>query len=186
MSWLIHPAFLSVTDQFMISKVVSLAIIDHLNNYIGNTYIKWPNDILVGTKKIAGILIEHSIMQNRISHSIAGIGLNINQAHFPAFPVPATSLYIETGREFDLEKHLRKLIKSLYLRFDQLRTGSREVLNRDYLEHLFRYRQRSLFKTGEQYFEGAIDGINEFGQLRVSVSGEFRVFNFQEIQQVFN
>jgi BirA family biotin operon repressor/biotin-[acetyl-CoA-carboxylase] ligase len=186
MSWLIRPAFLSVKDQFMLSKVVSLAIIDHLDKYLGNTYIKWPNDILAGTKKIAGILIEHSIMQDRISHSIAGIGLNLNQVQFPSFQVPATSLHIETGREFDMEKHCRKLIKALYFRFEQLRAGNREVLNRDYLEHLFRYRQRSLFRKEGQYFEGSIVGINDFGQLRVNVSGENRTFNFQEIQQVFN
>jgi len=185
LSWFIRPAFLSASDQFMISKLVSLALIDHLERYLGNIYIKWPNDILVGTRKIAGILIEHSLMMDRITHSIIGIGLNVNQDAFPSYPVTPTSLYMETGRQTDLEKQLRQLMKALYKRYEQLRHGDKKGIDEAYLEHLFRYRKPSLFASGDTLFEGTIRGVNEYGQLLVDVSGETGIYNFQEIQLIF-
>lgn len=181
-SWFIQPELLSASAQFQISKVVSLSICDHLNAFIGNAYIKWPNDILVGNRKISGILIEHAILQNRIAHSIIGIGLNVNQEDFPAFPIPPTSLFLETGRKHDLEKQLRKLLKVLYMRYNQLRQGDMDGLNQAYHEHLFRYRQKSLFEAYGKQFEGVINGVNEYGQLLVELPGEIKTFNFQEIR----
>lgn len=186
LSWLIRPAFLSASEQFLISKVVSLALIDHLEAYVGNSYIKWPNDILVGTKKIAGILIEHTIIGNNILHSVAGIGLNINQPVFPEFPVPATSLYNETGRQYDLEKQMRKLIKALYKRYRQLMEGRSDLIDNDYLEHLFRYRQRGVFEAGKNRFEATVEGVNEYGQLLLKDSGGVNSYNFGEVQLLFN
>lgn len=182
LSWLIRPAVLSASEQFMISKVVSLALIDHLDAYVGNACIKWPNDILIGNRKIAGILIEHTILGNSILHSVAGIGLNINQADFPSFHVPATSLYKETGRQYDLEKQMRKLIRALYNRLSQLQEGQSTLLDNDYVEHLFRYRQRVVFKSGKNHFEATVEGINEFGQLLLKESGRTRSYNFGEVQ----
>ena len=182
MSWLIHPELLSASEQFMISKVVSLSICDHLNDFIGNTYIKWPNDILTGNRKIAGILIEHSVMKNRIAHSIIGIGLNINQKEFPTYPLPPSSLYLETGRRHDIEKQFRKLLKALYRRYNQLRSGDLDNLNREYLEHLIRYLQHALFESDGKQFDGVILGVDAYGQLLVEVAGKTRTFNFQEIR----
>ena len=182
MSWLIQPELLSASEQFLISKVVSLSICDHLNDFIGSTYIKWPNDILSGNRKIAGILIEHGIMQDRIAHSIIGIGLNVNQKDFDTYPLPPTSLYLETGGKHDIEKQLRKLLKALYKRYDQLRDGDFEGLNREYLERLYRYRQQSIFEADGKKFEGVILGVNEYGQLLVKVREETVTFNFQEIR----
>lgn len=186
LSWLIRPEFLSASEQFMISKVVSLALIDHLEAYVGNSYIKWPNDILIGTRKIAGILIEHTVMGNNILHSIAGIGLNINQSVFPDFPAPATSLYNETGRQYELEKQMRKLIKALYKRYRQLIDGRSDLIDNDYLEHLFRYRKRGAFKAGKNRFEATVEGVNEFGQLLLKESGGINSYNFGEVQLLFN
>jgi len=59
---ILTPVFLSAERQFLLSKIVSLSIIDFLNKFsILDISIKWPNDIYVGNKKIAGILIENSI-----------------------------------------------------------------------------------------------------------------------------
>ena len=182
MSWLIQPELLSASEQFLISKVVSLSICDHFNDFVGTTYIKWPNDILIGNRKIAGILIEHGIMQDRIAHSIIGIGLNVNQKDFDTYPLLPTSLYLETGSKHDIEKQLRKLLKALYKRYDQLRDGDFEGLNSAYLERLYRYRQQSIFEAEGKKFEGVIMGVNEYGQLLVKVREETVRFNFQEIR----
>ncbi len=76
------PVMIIPNDQFLISMTISLGICDFLKRYTGFYSIKWPNDIYVGNDKIAGILIENSIMGEQIEHSIVGIGININPSSF--------------------------------------------------------------------------------------------------------
>ena len=64
-SWIVFPAFLAVSDQFRLSKAVSLGIVDALEKIGLKVQIKWPNDIICNGRKIGGILIENSIMGNK-------------------------------------------------------------------------------------------------------------------------
>ncbi len=77
-SVLLFPKFLNPKDQFYISMSISLGICDFLLRFITDCSIKWPNDIYVNNDKIAGILIENSVMADQIESTIVGIGLNIN------------------------------------------------------------------------------------------------------------
>lgn len=80
-------------DQFAISEMTALSVIDLLARYGIDARIKLPNDIYVGDKKICGILIEHSLQGEHLSHSIVGIGLNVNQIVFdPSLPDPTSML----------------------------------------------------------------------------------------------
>lgn len=83
-SILLRPLHISPRDQFAISEIVSVAIVNVLRNYITTQpiAIKWPNDIYVNDLKICGILIENALSASCITHSIAGIGINVNQQHF--------------------------------------------------------------------------------------------------------
>ena len=69
-------------DQVAISKVTAVSVTDFLREYGIDSKIKYPNDIYVGDRKICGILIEHSVMGNLLTHSIIGIGINVNQCIF--------------------------------------------------------------------------------------------------------
>ena len=84
MSLIFYPGFLSANRQFLLSQAVALALQEFISNLLPEekTSIKWPNDIYVGDKKIAGILIESSWMGNQVKNSIVGIGININQDGF--------------------------------------------------------------------------------------------------------
>ncbi|MDE5982764.1 MAG: biotin--[acetyl-CoA-carboxylase] ligase, partial [Duncaniella sp.] len=82
MSVLLKPETILAREQFAVSEAVSLAIVTVLRRHLpaeAHVAIKWPNDIYVNDLKICGILIENSLIGNRIGHSIAGIGININQ-----------------------------------------------------------------------------------------------------------
>ena len=78
LSIVLHPDFLEIKDQFLLSKVVCLGIASFLSKYVGAVSIKWPNDIYVENRKICGILIENAIMNGRFSSSVVGIGLNVS------------------------------------------------------------------------------------------------------------
>ena len=100
-------------DHFLVNIWVSLAIKQVLDNYgIPNLRIKWPNDIMAARKKICGILIENQLRGNQIKHSIIGIGLNVNQIHFPELP-NATSISNEIGRFVVLENLLDEICKAI-------------------------------------------------------------------------
>ena len=80
-------------DQFELSKLTAMSVIDLLAQYGIEARIKLPNDIYVGDKKICGILIEHSLHGEQISHTIIGVGLNVNQLAFdPSLPNPTSML----------------------------------------------------------------------------------------------
>lgn len=73
---------IEASNQFIISQIVSLAVVDLLAEYSIEAKIKWPNDIYVGKNKICGILIENTLRGKALLSSIVGIGLNVNQTEF--------------------------------------------------------------------------------------------------------
>ena len=181
MSVLFYPAFLSASKQFHLSRLVSLAICDVLQDMGVENHIKWPNDILSRRGKIAGILIEHSIAAGCISHTIVGIGMNLNQADFPDFSVPATSLRLESGKLSDVIQLGELLEDRLQSRYRALKDGKTAGLEQDYLEKLFKIGVPVLFECQDGSFEGIIGGVNDFGELLVERDGRTRAYGHGSI-----
>ena len=182
MSVLLFPAFLSATEQFHLSRLVSLAICDALDSLGIEAQIKWPNDILASKGKIAGILIEHSVTAGNIAHTIAGIGLNLNQTEFPAFPVPASSLKLECGKDSDVAA-VGKLVNTyIWNRYGDLKAGLTDLLERDYKKRMYRAGMPAQFKSAEGAFEGIVEGVNNYGELLVRCGKEIRAFGHGSVQ----
>ena len=75
---------------------------------------KWPNDLLINSRKVAGILLEGSLKENAVDFVVIGIGLNVNQTDFPPdFAGRATSLRLEQGRDVDRAALLRETLRAL-------------------------------------------------------------------------
>jgi len=176
MSLLLYPAFLSASRQFHLSRVASLALCDALESLGIDAVIKWPNDILTGKGKIAGILIEHSVTAGTISRTIVGVGLNLNQTEFPPFQVPASSLCLETGKSADVAEVGELVEARLMSRYLALKEGHTEQLETEYLEKLFKAGVPSAFIAEDEVFVGTIKGVNDFGELMVEHKGEIRTF----------
>lgn len=83
------------SEQVKISNITAQSVVELLENHSIQAWIKPPNDIWVDTKKICGILIEHSLRGNHISWSIIGVGLNVNQTLFPDDLPNPTSMQLE-------------------------------------------------------------------------------------------
>lgn len=171
---------LPVAEQFSLTIVTSLALHDLLAHFgLPGVKIKWPNDILVNEKKICGILIENSVSGNKIQHSIAGIGLNVNQESFPV--ATATSLALQAGKKYVLEDVLHELLGKLEARYLMLRAGRKDVLKADYLKVLYRRGERHQFITDEGTQEGMIMDVTDSGQLVVEMLSGRRMYNLKEI-----
>ncbi|TFH26693.1 MAG: biotin--[acetyl-CoA-carboxylase] ligase [Bacteroidia bacterium] len=185
MSLLLFPAFLSASYQFHLSRVVSVAICEVLESLGADPVIKWPNDILCTRGKIAGILIEHGISGGSISHTIAGIGLNLNQSEFPEFSMPASSLFLETGKKIVPQNFAEILVERILIRYEKLKEGEEHALENEYLRRMFRLGERSLFEAGGVIFEGIIRGVSEYGELLIEKEGHIVPYGHEEIALKF-
>ena len=181
-----EPEFLPPQHQFLISECVALAMCDAMAEFGIEARIKWTNDIYVGERKLAGILIEHKLQGATFSRTIAGVGLNVNQKEFSCdLPNPISMTQV-AGREFDREEVLTSLASALMSRYEQLRAGEWEMLQREY--HLRLYRRGEwhwyALPDGER-FRGRILGVESTGALRIEMeSGEEQVFLFKEVEFV--
>lgn len=176
------PQFLPVAQQFDLTRAISLAVCDLLREVLpeGKVKIKWPNDILAGELKIAGILIENVLREHIIMASVAGIGLNVNQEAF-AFAPQAVSMFNVAGRDFDLQELTEILCDHLEARYLQLRSGKTAALREAYNRELFGLGKKLRFKEGEREFYAIMKGVTESGQLRLEEEGKERLFSFKEV-----
>ncbi len=182
-SIVLYPGMVQPGDQFIISIFVSLGICDFLKTYIPDCKIKWPNDIYAGDDKIAGILIENSIISNSIVSSIAGIGLNINQEEFPEELPNPISLKLITGKEYDPYFCLKQLAECLDLRYKQVLAGNNTKIRKDYISMLYLFNEWHNFKTEAGFLYGRIKSVNSSGCIEVE-DEYFNVheFGFKEIE----
>ena len=181
-SIVLYPDYLEISNQFEISKAVSLGITDFLKEKTGQVSIKWPNDIYIANGKIAGILIENSVRINKISTCIIGIGLNINQKIFSGDAPNPVSLSQITGLEYNLENILTGLCHKIDKRFQQLITGEFTEIDRDYEEMLYKLGSWSIYKNDAGNFTGRILGVDRYGRLKIETEdGIIRKYQFKEV-----
>jgi len=182
-SIILYPTAIVPAEQFIISMTISLGVCDFLLKHVGEVKIKWPNDIYVRDDKIAGILIENSIAGDKIEHTIAGIGLNINQKVFPSYIPHPVSLGILTDTDHNLEECRKSLLAALDDRYSQLLSGSGDEIRSDYFSMLYRFNEWHDFKTPGGIFNGRIITVNGFGQLQTEDrNGRISTFSMKEIE----
>jgi len=175
LSLLLKPNFLKPNEQFNLSKAVAVAVIDFAVNCISlvprpwslvpmAVKVKWPNDIYIGNKKVAGILIENSVSRNSLIHSIIGIGINVNQEKFSAELLHPTSLKLISGKEFDLEECFKNICSCIEKRYLQLRNHSKEI-DSDYLKNLYRFEELANYHYKGKTIKTKIIGVSKIGKL---------------------
>jgi BirA family biotin operon repressor/biotin-[acetyl-CoA-carboxylase] ligase len=143
-------------------------------------FVKWPNDVFVGRRKIAGILIENQLSGTRVSRSILGIGFNINQSDFGE--LNATSLYLETGKFVDVKEVLLRFLHHFDRLWSTLIRGEFQVLKSVYSSLLFGLNETLLFEDELGEFQGVITGVDELGRLHVDSSRGGKSYDLKEIR----
>jgi len=180
-SIVIKPKDLPIEKQFFISFSTALALKETVSFFLSkNAKIKWPNDIYINTHKIAGILIENSISSNKISRSIIGIGLNVNQINFSI--KNATSLKLIKKEDFVL----KSVLEYLLYRFDYhykniLENGSK--IQSLYNSNLMGKGEWISFLTPKhEPFKAKVIGASTQGKLRLELqNGAIQEFAHKEV-----
>lgn len=187
-----HTSFLLASEQFYLNMAVSLGVWSMINSqwpteskFTPSATIKWPNDILVDERKIAGILIENTISGMQLRNSVIGIGLNVNQEHFPT-NIKATSLKMTTQQEMDKNALLNGVLMAVEKYFLLLKERKFERLKKEYIENLYRYNIICGYKKDQEVFEGKIIDVDAIGNLIIETSSGNQRFGFKEVSFVMD
>ena len=127
-----------MAKQFYLSKITSLAILDFLKQETTGVSIKWPNDIYCGNKKICGILIENMIQGDYLFASVAGIGLNLNQAEFSNELPNPVSLKLLTGKDYQVKDVLERIRQIFFKHYSRLEAGFYKEIDDKYFAALYK------------------------------------------------
>ena len=168
MSTILYPAPLLFSDLPLLNMAVALSCHHLLQQFEKEKIkIKWPNDLYWNDRKAGGILIENGFQGNGWQYAIVGIGLNINQTHFPGhLPNPA-SLKQALGYDLDVIALAHELCGLLQTSYQQLMHGERAALLYEYNQALYKLAQTVRLRKGNIVFPARIEGVDEQGGLLV-------------------
>ncbi len=185
-------------NQFQLSEIAALAVTRVLKQYLGSgVSIKWPNDIYFGNFKICGMLLEHTLSGGKISYTIAGIGLNVNQMRFTSDAPNPISMAMVANRQLPAASILNQICEELLNLCEQLPDNA-EKIHEEFLRILYRsdgyYRYMSLIDSESDKgvllhsgveFMAKIENVQPNGILQLrTITGGLHSFAFKEVAYI--
>ena len=173
---------LPVNEQFRLTMITSLSLIDVLSELGLKPQIKWPNDIFINGRKIAGVLIENTIHGAFLKHSIVGVGINIKQTVFK--DMNATSVVLEGGNTTTNEMLATFLQRFEHLYLNTLNSNWQD-LKAQYFKHLYGYVKDFRFVENGEEKTGQIMDIDTFGRVEILAENNRKLYDLKTISFVF-
>ena len=170
---------LAPADALLISLMAGIAVCEAVEQTTGlRPDLRWPNDVLLNGKKFCGILTEMNAEATRVRYLVVGIGINVNNARFPAeLETIATSLKRESGREWSRVQLTAALLKSLDNAYRKLIDGgaaARAEIFRSFEQRSSFARSRHVRVEEQGGYEGVTEGLDERGFLLVRTADGLR------------
>lgn len=165
-----------------LSLVVGLAVMQALRGLgVSSAGLKWPNDVLVGQKKIAGILLELVGDPADVCHVVLGVGINVNMQITDEVDQQWTSMRLESGKVFDRNHLVAELDMMLQAYLSRHQVDGFSAIQAEWEQnHLWQGRPVSLI-AGVNQIDGEVLGIDNQGALRLKVDGVEKVFSGGEL-----
>lgn len=179
---------LPAKEQFRINMAFALAIYQLIHAQLEPSMaetvsIKWPNDIYIGDRKVAGILIRNVLKGDRIATCLMGVGINVNAPSFPPDlpnPVSLFQLSQQSTSLMALQLELAELLSRFLDDCFSYPQRQRAL----YIELLYRRNSVAAYEAEGERFQGEILGVTEVGKLRMRVGEQERQYSFREVQHV--
>lgn len=172
-------------DAQHLSYAVALATKDFFLTHKINAKIKWPNDLLVDSKKIAGILIENQVANTQLASSIVGIGINVNQVFSEDVSLTATSMTKLQNKIFTLETLVYELADCIEKRYFQFQQNKYDLLLNDFLAAMWKKGEWVDTEIGGKNYSVKIEGVNENGYLLLNFEGNSTAFDIKEVKFLY-
>ena len=177
-SVILRPS-LPPSDVLVLSLAAGLAVrsaIQQVDSRVAAD-LKWPNDLLINSKKVCGILTEMNAEATRVRYIVVGIGINVNQTGFPR-ELQATSLRLVTSSEWSRVELVAALLKSLHLEYRNLTEdpdGRESILRRFAENSSWIYGKNVRIEENGSAFEGTTEGLDPRGFLQVRTAHGLQV-----------
>lgn len=176
------PNFLEANKQFRLSQVNALALQETLSQYADDITVKWPNDIYWKDMKLCGTLIENDLTGMKLSRSIAGTGVNLNQKKFISDAPNPVSLSQITGQTYDIKQILRQILERTAMYYDMLIQGQGDEIAKRYCSVLYRREGFHTYRDANGVFNARIVEIQPSGRLILEdEEGKLRPYLFKEV-----
>ena len=188
LSMLVRPGnSLEVANQFLLSQAVAVSLHAAMKCYGIETRLKWPNDIYVGNRKLAGILVELDYSGAFVDQAIVGIGLNVNQTEFPPMDRVPVSMKMLLGRDVSVEDVMRDVLCNFSHYYSEMRWGCKEAISAEYRELLLGLGEQRKYVDADGAFTAVIEGVDPTGHLLLRRSdGTLSRYAFKEVEQPMN
>lgn len=151
-----------------LTQYLSVTLCKIIESYGVQTQIKWPNDVLIDGKKIAGILSETVMQGQKLKGIVLGVGVNLNSNHEKINAIPnkiATSLNIETQKAIDLKEFLNKLLTEFFEHYDEfLQSGFLQIKD-DYIKRNCFLGKELKVQVFNHMESGLAKAVNDLGEL---------------------
>lgn len=165
---------------FYLNIIAALAVRKTLSDLGVEAKIKWPNDILVDSKKICGILVENVISGSKINSAVIGIGLNINQLQFHE-GINATSLALLKKQDFEILDIFDQFFGYLDFYLNLLCDSHFDLLKKHYYEHFYLINEVASFESEGEQFNAEVLGITEQGLLLLNRQEGKKAYDIKEV-----
>ncbi len=154
---------------FMITMAGSIAVARAIRKEFDlGALIKWPNDIFIGNKKVAGLLLELSAEADVVHYCLLSIGIDVNipvKKFAPALQDQVTSICAEVGHEVDRASFLARLLKEFENHYQLIEGGEYDAIIREYKSLSCTLENRVQIRTLKNSFEGEAVDIDNSGAL---------------------
>ncbi len=188
----VKPVRLLANEQFLLSIITALAAVRVLRDCGADQLsIKWPNDLYWHNRKIGGILIKHNYAGERLSESIIGVGLNINQKKFLSSAPNPVSLCHIIGQDTDVRAVCQAFVHHFQTYYraitaaDSLNISAH--LHLQYEDLLFRSQGFHRYEDETGQFDALIDCVDELGRLHLhKADGTRQAYAFKEVRHVLD
>lgn len=186
LSMLVRPGnSLEVANQFLLSQAVAVSLHAAMKCYGIETRLKWPNDIYVGNRKLAGILVELDYSGAFVEQAIVGIGLNVNQTEFPPMDRVPVSMKMLLGKDIPVEDVLRDVLCIFNRYYSEMRWGCKEAISAEYRELLLGLGEQRNYVDTDGAFMAVVEGVEPTGHLLLRRSdGTLSRYAFKEVEQM--
>jgi BirA family biotin operon repressor/biotin-[acetyl-CoA-carboxylase] ligase len=151
-----------------LTQYLSVTLSKTIENYGINTQIKWPNDVLINDKKIAGILAETVISNGKLKGIALGIGVNLNAKQTDINNIPdkiATALNIELNKKIDTEEFTTNLLNEFFKNYDKFLENGFSLIKDDYIKRNCFLGKELSVKTFDTTESGFAKSITDMGEL---------------------
>lgn len=185
-SIMVRPKALPIVSQFALSQAIALAVRAAMS-YIGiDALLKWPNDIYVGERKLAGILVELDCCGALVEQAVIGVGLNVNQEQFVLMDKVPVSMKMLTGEAHDVNEVLGVLLDSFLYYYSLLEKGDYRLLAAEYKRNLLGFGKTGHYRDAESCFYASIIDVESDGRLLLRCAGGTeRLYSFKEVEFIF-